>query len=63
MDEQQVREAIDGIIVFIEQRMSTEQDQHKIARFGRAIDALIALEHNLGLCGCPPEVYEKAGQA
>ena len=58
MDEQQVQEAIDGIIVFIEQRMSAEQDRLKVARFGRAIDALIALEHNLGLCGCPDEVYE-----
>jgi hypothetical protein len=59
IDESQAKEAaIDTLIVFAESRMQQEQDKARRARYGRAIDGLIAFEHELRLCGCPDEVYE-----
>ena len=63
MDESQVKAAIDGLITFLEACMAQETNRVLVTRYGRWIDALIALEHDLRLCGCPPEVYEKAGEA
>ena len=62
MDEQQVREAIDARIASLEHLMQHEQDGVAIAMIGFAVDTLIALEHDLHLCGCSEEVYEKAGE-
>ena len=62
MDEQQVREAIDARMASLEHLMEHEQDGVAIAMIGFAVDTLIALEHDLRLCGCPPEAYEKRGE-
>ncbi len=69
MNEQQVREAIDGLIESLEKRMATYEDTSfagdlgAISELGRCIDDLIYLKHTLRLCGCPPEAYEKRGEA
>ena len=59
MDEQQVREAIDARLASLEHLLQHEQDGVSVAMIGFAVDTLIQLEHDLRLCGCPPEVYEK----
>jgi len=53
-----VREVIDALIERATTRMTQVQDDELVAQLGFAIDTLIELEHNLGLCGCPPEAYE-----
>jgi hypothetical protein len=55
----EVRAAIDALIERMDRRLIHEQDEVTIAGLGFAIDTLIELEHNLRLCGCPPEAYEK----
>ena len=62
MDESQVKAAIDARIASLEHLMSQEQDGGAAIMLGFAIDTLIQLEHDLRLCDCPPEVYEKAGE-
>lgn len=56
--EKEVHSAIDALIERMSTRMFHEQDEVTIAGLGFAIDALIELEHTLGLCDNSDEVYE-----
>ncbi len=56
MNEQQVREAIDGMIEHMTARMN-EVEATDVPCLGFAIDTLIHLKHTLRICGCPPEAY------
>lgn len=67
MNEQQVREAIDALIEHntkrINELQNTGEKPELVGEMNHAIDTLIHLKHNLRLCGCLPEAYEKAGEA
>ena len=77
MDESQVKAAIDGLIERKEKRIQQVQDEIKSGIYGveqitrkrilignldHSINTLLELEHNLRLCDCPDEAYEKAEQ-
>lgn len=65
IDESRVRAAIDGLIAHKEKLMNETEDTNAIEYLrylGAGIDTLIQLKHELRLCDCPPEVYEKAGE-
>jgi hypothetical protein len=63
MDKEKLQDAFDIVIMQIDQVMRDEQYRVRAVYYGNLIDALIALEHKLHICGCPDEVYEKRGEA
>jgi hypothetical protein len=76
MEEQIVRKAIRDLIERKEVRCAQLRDENKtelraskrvnneiiIVGLEHAEDTLIELEHNLRLCDCPPEAWDKAVQ-
>jgi len=62
MDKEKLQDAFDVVIMQIDQVMRDEQEQARTVYYGNLIDALIAVEHKLHICGCTPEMYEKAGE-
>ena len=64
VDEQRVRSVIDRFIDDLDERMkcAARGNDEMVVQYGFAIDTLIRLEHELRICGCEPEAYEKRGE-